>query len=205
MKRRCPGFFTPAAFMAILMLASACASSNVLNVKYRLPPQVGISPAPTVTIAVADERKTDAFLTPSARNELEGFTGVYALTVTPPAGSDELKGAYTLDSLFKEILRHRMAAAGVKVAAPGSAADAEIKLVLKEFQLDYGDRKWNTTVAYRAQLFKNGAMLSEQTVNGSAERVFLSGKRDADRVVGELLSDAINKLDVALLFNQAGL
>ncbi len=205
MKKHSTGFLAPAALMIILTLAVACASSNVLNVKYQLPPPAGLSPARTVTIAVVDERKTDAFLTPSARNELAGFTGVYALTVTPPGGGDELKGAYTLDSLFKEILRHRLVNAGVKVVGPGTAADAEIKLVLNEFQLDFGDRKWSTAVAYRTQLMKSGAKLSEQTVNGSAERIFLTGKRDADRVVGELLSDAINQLDVALLFKQAGL
>jgi len=191
--------------MAIFALAAACASSNVLNVKYQLPPHAGISTARAVAIAFDDERKTEAFLTPSARNELKDFAGVYALTVTPPGGSGELKGAYTLDSLFKELLRYRLENAGVKVAAPGATAEAEVMLILNEFQLDFGDRKWTTLVAYRAQLMRGGAMLSQQTVNGSAERVFLTGKRDADRVVGELLSDAINKLDVALLFKQAGL
>jgi hypothetical protein len=197
--------FAAAALTAILALAAACASSNVLNVKYQLPPHAGISAARTVAIAFDDERKTEAFLTPSARNELKDFTGVFALTVTPAGGSGELKGAYTLDSLFREILRYRLENAGVRVAAPGAAAEAEVMLVLNEFQLDFGDRKWSTLVAYRAQLMRGGAMLSQQTVNASAERVFLTGKRDADRVVGELLSDAINKLDVALLFKQAGL
>lgn len=195
----------PAALMIALLLAAACASSNVLNVKYTLPLPAGIAAARMVTIAFADERKTEAFLTQSAKNELAGFTGVYALTVAPPGGSEELKGAYTLDSLFKELLRYRLENAGVKVVAPGAAADAEVKLALAEFQLDFGDRKWSSAVAYRAQLVKSGAMLSQQTVNGSAERIFLTGKRDADRVVGELLSDAINKLDLSLLFRQAGL
>jgi len=77
--------------------------------------------------------------------------------------------------------------------------------VLNEFQLDFGDRKWSSAVAYRAQLVSSGTVRSQQLVSGSAERVFLTGRREADRVVGELLSDAINKLDVALLFTQAGL
>ncbi|MFO7709569.1 MAG: hypothetical protein R6V84_15490 [Desulfobacterales bacterium] len=197
--------FTSAGLVILLALTAACASSNVLNVKYQLPPASGITPTHMVTIAVADERTAEAFLTPSAKNELAEFTGVYALTVAPAGGGGELKGAYTLDSLFREVLRHRMENAGVKVLTPGAAADAEVRLVLSEFQLDFGDRKWSTVVAYRAQLMKDGVMLSQQTVNGSAERIFLAGKRDADRVVGELLSDAINKLDIALLFKQAGL
>jgi uncharacterized lipoprotein YajG len=191
--------------MLVLVLAAACASSNVLNVRYQLPLPAGIPTTRTVTVAIVDERKSEAFLTASARNELAGFAGVYALTVTPAGGRGQLKGAYTLDSLFNEILRHRLESAGVKVAGPGAAADAEFRLTLSEFQLDFGDRKWTSTVAYRAQLTKNGAMLSQQSVTGSAERIFVTGKRDADRVVGDLLSDAVNKLDVALLFRQAGL
>jgi hypothetical protein len=189
----------------ILALAAACASSNVLSVKYQLPPPSGETLARSVTIAFADDRKSDAFLTPSARNELEGFAGVYALTVTKPGSSGELQGAYPVGMLFQEVLRYRLESAGVKVVPPGTKADAELKLALKEFQLDFGDRKWSAAIAYTAQLLRNATLASQQTINGSAERTFLMGKRDADKVVGELVSDTINKLDVALLFKQAGM
>ncbi len=205
MKRPFPGIFSPAALLLTLALTAACASSNVLSVRYELPPRIDAPAARTVTITFIDERKTDAFLTPRARNELEGFTGVYALTVGPAGNSGELKGAFPLDALFREILRYRLESAGVNVAPSGAAAAAEIQLVLNEFQLDFGDRKWSSAVAYRAQLVSSGTVRSQQFVSGSAERVFLTGRREADRVVGELLSDAINKLDVALLFTQAGL
>lgn len=205
MKKPLPGIFTPAALILTLVLAASCATSNVLSVRYELPPRTEAPPARTVTIAFVDARKTDAVLTPRARNELEGFTGVYALTVAPAGRDGELKGAYPLDALFRELLRYRLEAAGVKVVPAGAAADAEVQLALSEFQIDFGDRKWRTAVTYRVQLLRAGAVASQQHVNGSAERIFLTGRREADRVVGELLSDAINKLDVTLLFAQAGL
>jgi hypothetical protein len=205
MTRPLPGITLPAALFLVLALAAACASSNVLSVRYELAPRTEAPAGRTVTIAFTDERKTDAFLTPSARNELEGFTGVFALTVAPAGKSGELKGAFPLDALFRELLRHRLESAGVGVAPAGAPAAAEIQLVLNEFQLDFGDRKWSSAVAYRVQLVKAGSVRSQQLVSGSAERVFLTGRREADRVVGELLSDAINKLDVPLLFTQAGL
>ena len=93
----------------------------------------------------------------------------------------------------------------MKVVPPDTKADAELKLVLKEFQLDFGDRKWSAAVAYNAQLLRNATLASQQTITGSAERAFLMAKSDADKVVGELVSDTINKLDVALLFKQAGM
>jgi hypothetical protein len=192
-------------WIALGLLAAACAASNVLSVQYQLPARP-LAPIPRlVTLEFQDGRKTDAFLTPMARDELEGFSNVYALTVSQHGGTKELKGAYELGPLFREILRVRLENAGLKVAAPGVKADAEFKFALKEFKLDFGDRKWAAVVAYDALLSKDGAMLAQQAVNGSAERVKVIGKTDAEKVLGELLSDAINQMDLTGLFKQAGL
>jgi len=190
---------------AIGILAAACAASNVLSVHYQMPARPSDAIPRKVTLAFEDGRKTDAFLTPMARDELENFSNVYALTVSKLGGSGELKGAYELGPLFREILRARLENAGLKVVAPGTKADAEFKLVLKEFKLDFGDRKWTAVIAYDALLLKDGSLLAKQAVNGSAERVKIIGKTDAEKVLGELLSDTINQMDLAGLFKQAGL
>jgi len=191
--------------LAIGILTGACASSNVMNVQYQLPALAG-GPIPhSVVIAFEDARKNSAFLTQSAREELEGFSDVYALTVSRPGRGNALKGAYPLAPLFTEILRYRLEDSGVKVMPPGASADAELKLVLNEFQLDFGDRKWSASVAYEARLLKNGTLLSMQGVTGSAERVMFMKKADAEKVVGELVSDTINQMDLTGLFKRAGL
>ena len=190
--------------LAIGILTAACASSNVMNVQYQLPALAG-GPIPrSVVIVFEDDRKSSAFLTRSAREELEGFTDVFALTVTPPGRGGDLKGAYPLGPLFTEILRYRLEAAGVKVLPPGAGADALFTFVLKEFRMDFGDRKWNAAVAYEGRLMKNATLLSQQAVNGSAERLMWMKKADAEKVVGELVSDAINQMDLVALFKQAG-
>jgi hypothetical protein len=193
------------AWVAFGVLAAACASSNVLNLQYQLPTQPGLSIPRSVVIVFQDARKNSAFLTTSAREELEGFSDVYALTVSKRGRSGELKGAYPLGPLFTEILRYRLEDSGVKVMSPGADADAEFSLVLNEFQLDFGDRKWSASVAYQARLLKNGSLLSMQEVTGSAERVMIMKRTDAEKVVGELVSDAINQMDLAGLFKRAGL
>jgi len=191
--------------LAIGILTGGCASSNVMNVQYQLPALAG-GPIPhSVVIGFEDARKNSAFLTQSAREELEGFSDVYALTVSRPGRGNELKGAYPLAPLFTEILRYRLEDSGVKVMPPGANADAELKLVLNEFQLDFGDRKWSASVAYEARLLKNGTLLSMQGVTGSAERVMFMKKADAEKVVGELVSDTINQMDLTGLFKRAGL
>jgi hypothetical protein len=193
------------AWVAFGILAAACASSNVMNVQYQLPALAG-GPIPrSVVVVFEDARKNRAFLTPSAREELEGFSDVYALTVSKPGRGNELRGAYPLGPLFTEILRYRLEDSGVKVMPPGANADAELNVVLNEFQLDFGDRKWSASVAYEARLLKNGTLLSMQAVTGSAERVMFMKKADAEKVVGELVSDTINQMDLTGLFKRAGL
>jgi len=191
--------------LAIGILTAACASSNVMNVQYQLPALAGGPIQRSVVIVFEDDRKSSAFLTRSAREELEVFSDVYALTVSRPGRGSELKGAYPLGPLFTEILRYRLEDSGVKVMPPGADADAELNLVLKEFQLDFGDRKWSASVAYETRLLKNGTLLSMQAVTGSAERVMFMKKADAEKVVGELVSDAINQMDLTGLFKRAGL
>src|SRR5512143_1797107 len=129
-------------WVAIGLLAAACAASNVLSVHYQLPAPPSDPIRRSVTLAFEDNRKSEAFLTPMARDELENFSNVYALTVSKRGGSGDLKGAFELGPLFKEILRVRLENAGLNVVAPGVKADAEFKLGLKEFKLDFGDRKW---------------------------------------------------------------
>jgi hypothetical protein len=193
------------AWVAFGILAAACASSNVMNVQYQLPALAG-GPIPrSVVIVFEDARKNRTFLTPSAREELEGFSDVYALTVSKPGRGNELRGAYALGPLFTEILRYRLEDSGVKVMPPGANADAELNVVLNEFQLDFGDRKWSASVAYEARLLKNGILLSMQAVTGSAERVMFMKRADAEKVVGELVSDTINQMDLTGLFKRAGL
>jgi hypothetical protein len=193
-----------AACLAAAWLA-ACASTSVLGIHYRVPEPTARAAPRTVTLAFEDQRGTTAFLTPMARDELEGFTNAFALTVSKPGQAGELKGAFELAPLFREILRARLESAGIRVAAPGAAADAQFKFVLREFKLDFGDRKWSSRMAYEALLMRDGSTLSRQTVNGSAERVKIMGKTEAEKLLSELVTDTINQMDVGALFKQAGL
>jgi hypothetical protein len=69
------------------VLAAACAASSVLSVHYQLPARPSDPIPRSVTLAFQDSRKTDTFLTPMARDELENFSNVYALTVSKRGGS----------------------------------------------------------------------------------------------------------------------
>jgi hypothetical protein len=189
---------------AIGLLLAACASPNVLNVNYQLPPPPAERLNRTAVVAFEDARRESAFLTPSARGELEGFSNVFALTVSGPGGRSELRGAYETGSLFKEMLRERLEISGVKTSG-GAAGAVEVRLVLKEFRLDYADRKFIASTAYDVALMRGGETLGRQSVDGSAERLRIVAKTDAEKTIGDLVSETLNKLDVKGLFARAGL
>jgi hypothetical protein len=56
---------------------------------------------------------------------------------------------------------------------------------------------------YRASLSDSGGLLSKESVSGEAERLKVRGKSDAEKILGELLSDMVNKLNLESLFQQA--
>ena len=204
MNRHSSRTLVAAAFLAAAWLA-ACASTGVLGIDYRVPAPPSQSIARTVSLTFEDERASAAFLTPMARDELEGFANAFALTVSRTGGPGELRGAYELAPLLREILRVRLEAAGVRVAAPGAGSEAQFRFVLKEFKLDFGDRKWSSRMGFEALLMRDGSLLSRQSVNGSAERIKIMGKSEAEKLLSELMTDTVNQMDVGALFKQAGL
>ena len=56
---------------------------------------------------------------------------------------------------------------------------------------------------YEANLTKDSQIIARETVRGSAERVKIIGSREAEKVVGDLFSDILNRLDIEKLFEQA--
>ena len=78
-------------------------------------------------------------------------------------------------------------------------------IALERFLLDLVHRNWTVTMSYEARVIKNGKVLASQMISGEAERLRLVGRGDADKVMGEIFTDLVNRLDVARLFQQARL
>lgn len=193
----------PALAMIMAALVSACASKPFLQVQYRLPSASQALTGDRIALAISDRRNDDAFLSSNAKASIKNFNGTYSLVVLRDDGSKHFTGVYDLDSLLNEIFRHRLENEDVEVIATAGKADAGLEIQLKEFRLDNVDRKWVLRMSYRAELSKNGGLIAKESVNGSAERLKVMGKSDAEKILGELVSDMVNKLDVAKLLQQA--
>ena len=189
--------------LAVAVLASACASKPFLKVQYQLPSSSTALTGERLSLTISDRRNDDAFLSGNAKKSLKNFNGTYSLVVLRDDGSGNLIGAYDLDSLLKEIFKQRLENEGVQVIASADNADASLEIQIKEFKLDLVDRKWVLRMSYQAGLSKNSGLLAKESVNGSAERLKVMGKSDAEKILGELVTDMVNKLNVARLFQQA--
>lgn len=191
--------------LAIVMaiLVSACASKPFLKVQYQLPSASTALTGERISLAVSDRRNDDSFLSSNAKKSINDFNGIYSLVVLRDDGSGNLIGAYDLDSLLKEIFKQRLENEGLQVVATDADADASLEIQLKEFKLDIVDHKWVLQMSYQAGLSKNRGLIAKESVNGSAERLKVLGKSDAEKILGELVSDMVNKLDVAKLLQQA--
>lgn len=181
----------------------ACGSKPLLKVQYQLPSSSTALAGERISLAVSDRRNDHSSLSSNAKKSIKNFNGTYSLVVLRDDGSGNLIGAYDLESLLREIFRQRLKNEGLQVIAIADSADANLEIELMEFKLDIVDRKWVLHMSYQAGLSKNSGLIAKEYVNGSAERLKVLGKSDAEKILGELVSDMVNKLDVAKLLQQA--
>ena len=188
-----------------LSLAAGCASTSYIDVTYQLPaPQQDIAPR-AVSLQVVDQRPTDAIAGPHAQKELEHFTGLFSLHVASEGKDPLLIGAFDLTALFREALKQRFASEGITVLDQAAADQAAVEIRIKAFILDRDGKNWKATLAYEAVTRKAGRVLTNQTVSGEAERLKIVGTRDAEKLLGDIFSDMVNRLDPARLFNHPDL
>jgi uncharacterized lipoprotein YajG len=188
--------------VVMAVMISACASKPFLKVQYQLPSSSTALTGETISLTISDLRKDAAFLSSSAKKSIKNFNGTYSLVVVRDDGSGNLIGAYDVDSLLMEIFKQRLENEGGRVFATAENANASLAIQLKEFKLDIVDRKWTLQMSYQAGLSKTKGIFAKESVSGSAERLKVMGKTDAEKILGELVTDMVNKLDVARLFEK---
>ena len=192
------------ALLIMTGLTSACtAEKPFLIVDYQLPASSQALEGKRLSLAVNDIREDKTFLSENAKKSLRTFNDTYSLVVLKEDGSGNLTGIYDLNALLAEIFKQRLASMGIQVAPSVESSDYELEIKLKEFKLDLANRKWVASMIYQADLVKDGSVRAMETISGSAERLKVMTKNDAEKVLSELLTDMANKLDLTRLFQQA--
>ena len=194
------------AFLLIfLVFTVACSSKSFLKVQYQLPSSTTSLEGRSVALEFSDKRMDSMFLAPDAKKSLKDFDRTFSLIVLNADGSGNLVGVYELFPLLSEVFTRRLKSEGLEVAKAANEEDPTLEVVINEFKLDLAKGKWIISMNYRAHLIKGAKVHSSQTIDGTAERLKVTGKSDAEKILGELLTDMVNRLDVQRLFQQAGL
>jgi ABC-type uncharacterized transport system auxiliary subunit len=189
--------------MAAALLAG-CASTRTLQVNYHLPAAAAAASQPQMALSIVDKRVDMQILGPGAREILKDFAGRLILVVVTPDQTEQLTAAYDLNTTFYEAFKRRLEQAGVVVLPKGTAADRLLEVHLKEFYLEAIGSKWTLKAAYNAVMLHNDQETANQTASGSAERFKTMGRGEAEKLLSDVVTDMVNKLDIAKLLDGPG-
>ena len=201
---------TPRSIRMILGVAliglwmAACSKPSYIDIAYRLPPETEALSGQQVGLEIQDLRSEQAIFSGKAKDEYEYFTGLFSLSIQEGEMS-HIVGTYDLPALFREAFKQRMENMGVEVVDAAGPDVPVIWVRLKQFLLEGAGRKWLADISYDARLVRDGRTLATQSVSGNAERIKLMGQRDAEKVLGEIFTDSLNKFDIGKLFKEADL
>ena len=191
-----PRIRTISIILVVGVLSSFCASRNFLTVNYQLPRESVELKDARVALRVKDVREDPRIVTPSAKKVLKNFTGHFTLIVAQENKDDRLVGAFSLSSMVREIFKHRLENAGVRIVTEEEIDVPIVEIVLKEFKLDLPNRNWVIQMNYQANLIKQGRVVGGETITGSAERLRVISGKNAEKIIGELVSDVVNRLNL---------
>lgn len=190
-------------FTAVAAL-SGCASTDYLPVRYQLPQPAASLAGRQAALEVVDQRSRGDIFGPTMRETFRHFTGNFALRVAQGDERGVLLGPVDLTGLFRKAMMERLDAAGVKVVDGASLDAPRMRVILTRFLLDHDLTRWIAQVDYRVELSGPDARRATQNISATEERLRLPGSRDAERVLSDVFTVTINRLDLAKLFADAG-
>jgi uncharacterized lipoprotein YajG len=187
--------------MALIILALAgCASRYYLMVDYKLPPASEQLQGRALNLEVKDAREDTRVFTPAAARRFGAFRDNYQLTFV--SGKDRTSvGPRDLQGLFQDAFEKRLATEGARIS---QQPDAPLILVtITSAQMDTQERKWIARISYTAELRIDNRMVTRETVAGNAERIRLVGTDNVDETMSDMVTEIINRLDIAKMLRQA--
>lgn len=181
----------------------SCAQKPYIDVGLLLPPAYHSLAQHTVFIETHDLRGDAPIFNPRAQEQFSNFTGLFALILEGPDNQHTVLGAYQLPLLFETAMAQRLLNLGATIADNPAADALVLHLTIDRFTIHLVDRKWMTDIGYEAALSQNGRQLARERIIGSAQRAQIMGRIGAEKVIGEIFTEMINRLDMEALFKQA--
>ncbi|WP_372681207.1 hypothetical protein [Desulfosarcina sp.] len=191
--------------LLVVMGCFACAKKPYIDVDYRLPSAADTLSGRTVYVETRDLRSDTEIFNKRANENFEHFTGLFTLSLVTPDDQSKILGAYALPKLFEMALTQRLKNLGVAVADAPSRSAPVFQIDINQFHINLVGQKWMADISYEVSLTQNSQLVAREVVSGSAERLKVMGSGGAEKVIGEIFTDMINRLNIERLFQQAKL
>jgi len=191
--------------LLVATLCFSCAKKSYIDVDYRLPTTADTLTGRTVFVETLDLRSDTEIFNKRAKEKFEHFTGLFSLSLEMPDDQSKILGAYTLPKLFETALTHRLQKLGVAVPASPSPSVPVFQININQFHINLVGQKWMADIGYEVSLTQDTQLVAREVVSGSAERLKVMGSGGAEKVIGEIFTDMINRLNIERLFQQAKL
>ena len=140
-----------------------------------------------------------------ANEKFEHFTGLFSLSLVMSDEQQKIVGAYPLPKLFEAALAQRLQKLGVGISAAPSPSLPVFQININQFHINLVGQKWMADISYEVSLTQDTQLVAREVVSGSAERLKVMGGGGAEKVIGEIFTDMINRLNIERLFQQAKL
>jgi hypothetical protein len=191
--------------LLVATLCFSCAKKSYIDVDYRLPTTADTLTGRTVFVETLDLRSDTEIFNKRAKEKFEHFTGLFSLSLEMPDNQQKVLGAYELPILFEVALKQRLQKLGVGIAATPSPSVPVFQININQFRINLIGQKWMADISYEASLTQDTQLVAREVVTGSAERLKVMGSGGAEKVIGEIFTDMINRLNIERLFQQAKL
>lgn len=191
--------------ISIAIAAGSCSRPSYIHVTYRPPAKSEALAGKSLLLVMKDIRSSDILFGRNAQEEFKYFTGIFSLSLAMGAKGSVMVGPFDLPSLFEESFKRRIQQSGVDVVSQPTSDVPVLEIFLNQFFLELVGRKWHADIAYEARLIKNETIVATQVVSGKAERIKVMGQGGAEKVIGDIFTEIVNKLDVYKLFLEAKL
>lgn len=191
--------------MLIGVLVLACATKSYINVNYQLPLSSYDLKGKKIFLEIKDMRSDIPIFGEKAKTKFKHFTGLFLFSLSEGEKKNYVVGAFDPPSLFKTAFSRRLENMGIEILTEPEITEPVIEIDLQKFFLDLVDRKWVAQISYEARLIKDNKLLARETISGDAERYKLLSQGDVEKVLGEIFTALVNKLDFQKLFQQAEL
>ena len=195
--------------MAVLLLLAvtlfSCAKKSYIDVSYQLPASENTLTGRTVFVETRDHRTETEIFDRRAKEQFKHFTGLFALVLELPDDQEKVLGAYELPVLFETALTRRLQKLGVDTISEQTPDVPVFQIKINRFHIKLIGQKWLADVSYEASLTRDAHLIAREVVSGSAERVKIMGSGGAEKVIGEIFTEMVNRLNIERLFAQAKL